>query len=138
MAIGPFTHDEFMEEARKFHGYPAPGIIIAVYMVEMARRALPEGSLFAVISETGQCLPDAVHLLSPCTIGNGWMRILPFGLYAVSLFDKHTGKGVRVHVDTEKLADYPEIRSWFCKESPKKNKTLIVCRKKSVPPAKRF
>ncbi len=120
MAIGPYTHDEFMEEARKFHGYPAPGLIIGGYMVEMAKRALPEGTLFDAISETGQCLPDAVQLLTACTIGNGWMRIYPFGLYAVSLFDKHTGQGVRVHLDVEKLADYPEIRAWFCKEKTKK------------------
>ncbi len=119
MNIGPWTHDEFMEEARKFHGYPAPGLIIGGYMVEMARRALPEGVLFDAISETGQCLPDAVQLLTPCTVGNGWMRIHNFGLYALSLFNKHTGAGVRVHLDVEKLGPYPEIRSWFLKEKPK-------------------
>ncbi len=120
MAIGPYSHDEFMEEARKFHGYPAPGLIIAGYMVEMARAALPEGTLFDVISETGQCLPDAVQMLTPCTIGNGWLRIHPFGLYAASFFDKFNGQGVRVHLDPNKLTDYPEIRSWFFKEKPKK------------------
>ncbi len=119
MNIGPWTHDEFMEQARKFHGYPAPGLIIGGYMVEMARQALPEGILFDVISETGQCLPDAVQLLTPCTVGNGWMRIHNFGLYALSLFDKHTGSGVRVHLDVEKLGPFPEIRSWFLKEKPK-------------------
>ncbi len=119
MHIGSWTHDEFMEEARKFHGYPAPGLIIAGYMVEMARKALPEGILFDAISETGQCLPDAVQLLTPCTIGNGWLRIHNFGLYALSLFDKHTGEGVRVHLDVEKLGPFPEIRSWFLKEKPK-------------------
>ncbi len=119
MTIGPWTHDAFMEQARKFHGYPAPGLIIAGYMVEMARNALPEGILFDAISETGQCLPDAVQLLTPCTVGNGWLRIHNFGLYALSLFDKHSGAGVRVHLDVEKLAPYPEIRAWFLKEKTK-------------------
>ncbi len=119
MSIGSWTHDEFMEQARKFHGYPAPGLIIAGYMVEMARNALPQGILFDAISETGQCLPDAVQLLTPCTVGNGWLRIYNFGLYALSLFDKHTGTGVRVHLDVEKLGPYPEIRSWFLKEKTK-------------------
>lgn len=120
MLIGPYTHDAFMEEARKFHGYPAPGLIIGGYMVEMARRALPEGILFDAISETAQCLPDAVQMLTPCTIGNGWLRIRNFGLYALSLFDKRTGEGVRVHIDSEKLERYPEIKAWFLKLKPKR------------------
>ncbi len=119
MVIGPWTHDEFMEEARKFHNYPAPGLIIGGYMVEMARQALPQGILFDAISETSQCLPDAVQLLTPCTVGNGWLRIYNFGLYALSLFDKHTGEGVRVHLDVEKLTSFPEIRAWFLKEKKK-------------------
>ena len=38
--IGSWTHDEFVEEVRKFHCHVAPGVIIGGYMVEMARRAL--------------------------------------------------------------------------------------------------
>ncbi len=119
MTIGPWTHDQFMEEVRKFHGYPAPGVIIGGYMVETARRALPEGILYDAISETVQCLPDAVQLLTPCTAGNGWLRIRNFGIYALSLFDKHTGEGVRVHLDVNKLGPWPEIRAWFLKEKTK-------------------
>lgn len=119
MNIGKYTHDEFMELARSFHNYPAPGLIIGGYMVEMARKGMPEGVLFDAISESKQCLPDAVQLLTPCTVGNGWLRIYDFGLYAVSLYDKHTGIGVRVHLDVDKMGAYPEIRSWFLKLKPK-------------------
>lgn len=119
MRIGPWTHDEFMEEARKFHGYPAPGLIIGGYMVTMAREALPQGILFDAISETVQCLPDAVQLLTPCTVGNGWLRIVNFGIYAVSLFNKHSGEGFRVRLDVSKLGPWPEIRAWFLKEKTK-------------------
>lgn len=121
MNIGPWTHDEFMEEARKFHGYPAPGLIIGGYMVELAKRHMPEGTLYDAISETAHCLPDAVQLLTPCTYGNGWLRVLPFGLYAVSLYDKHSGEGVRVRIDDAKLDRFGEIRAWFLKERPKAN-----------------
>lgn len=31
-----------------------------------------------------------MQLLTPCTVGNGWLRIMNFGIYAVSLFDKRT------------------------------------------------
>lgn len=108
-----------MEEARKFHGYPAPGLIIGGYMVELARSSLPEGVLFDALSETVQCLPDAVQMLTPCTVGNGWLRIRNFGIFAVTLFDKHGGEGVRVHLDVDKLEPWPEIRAWMLKEKTK-------------------
>ena len=120
MSIGSRTHEEFMEEARAFHGYPAPGLIIGGYMVELAKRHIPEGVLYDAISETAHCLPDAVQMLTPCTVGNGWLRVLPFGIYALTLYDKATGEGVRVELDNDKLEPYDAIRSWFLKERPKK------------------
>ena len=57
MSIGSRTHEEFMEEARAFHGYPAPGLIIGGYMVELAKRHMPEGVLYDAVSETAHCLP---------------------------------------------------------------------------------
>lgn len=120
MRIGPYTHEEFMEEARKFHGYPAPGLIIGGYMVELARSHMPRGVLYDAISETTYCLPDAIQLLTPCTAGNGWLRILNLGLYAMSLYDKREGRGVRVCLDVDKLDAYPAIKAWFLKTTPKK------------------
>ena len=64
--------------------------------------------------------PDAVQLLTLCSTGNNWMKIVNLGRYAVALFDKHTGEGVRVSVDLEKLKDWPQIRGWFMKLVPKK------------------
>ncbi len=52
MTIGPWTHEAFMEQARAFHGYPAPGLIIGGYMVELAKRHMPEGVLYDANSET--------------------------------------------------------------------------------------
>ena len=115
MNIGPFTFEEFKAKAAAFHGYPAPGLLIGGYMVEMARRQLPQGTLFDAVVETAKCLPDAVQILTPCTIGNGWVRILNLGRYAVTLYDKYTGDGVRVWVDTEKLRRWPETSAWFLK-----------------------
>lgn len=120
MTIGTYTHEQFMDKATAFHGYPAPGLIIGGYMVELAKSHLPEGVLYDALSETAHCLPDAVQLLTPCTVGNGWLQVLPFGIYAVTLYDKHTGEGVRVRIDANKLAAYPEIQCWFLKERPKK------------------
>lgn len=124
MNIGSYTFDEFRRLAENFHGYAAPGLLVGGYMVELAKKHIPEGTLFEAVVESGKCLPDAVQLLTLCSIGNGWMKIHNLGRYAVSLFDKHTGEGVRVSLDPEKMAAYPEIKAWFFKEKPKKDQDV--------------
>ncbi len=119
MNIGKYTFEEFKRKAKKFHGYPAPGLLIGGYMVEAAKARLPEGTLFEAMVESGKCLPDAVQLLTLCSTGNNWMKVKPLGRYAVSLYDKFTGQGFRVAVDQHKLQKWPEIRAWFMKEKPK-------------------
>lgn len=118
--IGPYAVDEFIEAATRFHGYAAPGLVLGGFMVQAATTLLPEGILFDAISETPWCLPDAVQMLTPCTVGNGWLRIFNLGLYALALYDKTTGQGVRVAVDANKLQAYPCIREWLLKLKPKK------------------
>ncbi|MDD4731540.1 MAG: formylmethanofuran dehydrogenase subunit E family protein, partial [Desulfovibrio sp.] len=70
MNIGPHTFEEFTQKAKDFHGYPAPGLLIGGYMVEAARRLLPEEILFEAVVETSTCLPDAVQILTPLSTGN--------------------------------------------------------------------
>lgn len=120
MNIGPYTFEEFKNRAAEFHGYPAPGLIFGGYMVAMAQRALPDGTLFEAMVETKKCLPDAVQLLTLCSLGNNWMKVINLGRYAVSLYDKYTGEGFRVHPALDRLAPYPQIRAWLLKTIPKK------------------
>lgn len=120
MDIDRYSFKEFMEMAASFHGYPAPGLLIGGYMVALAKKELPEDTLFEAIVESDKCLPDAVHLLTLCSTGNGWMKRVNLGRYALCLYDKYTGKGVRVFQDPKKLSDWPELRSWFFKLTPKK------------------
>ncbi|MDR2695203.1 MAG: FmdE family protein, partial [Deltaproteobacteria bacterium] len=119
MRIGPYSFEEFKERAAAFHGYPAPGLLLGGYMVAAAQRSLPTGVLYEAIVETTKCLPDAVQLLTPCSTGNNWMKVLKLGRYAVSLFDKHSGEGFRVHLDVQRLRDYPAITGWFLKLTAK-------------------
>ncbi len=119
MNIGQYTFAEYKELATNFHGYPAPGILVGGYMVEAAKELLPEGTLFEAISESAKCLPDAVQLLSLCSIGNNWLKVQNLGKYAVSLYDKFTGAGYRVSINPEKLKAFPEIEAWFMKKKPK-------------------
>jgi formylmethanofuran dehydrogenase subunit E len=116
-----FDHDAFLEEVRRFHGYAAPGVILGGYMVHQARQNLAPGVLYDAVCETAQCLPDAIQLLTPCTVGNGWLRIENFGIFAITLYDKRTGEGFRSHLDVDKLGPFPEIKAWFLKEKAKKD-----------------
>ena len=114
-----YGFNEFLEAVKHFHGYAAPGLVIGGKMIHAALEGIPNGTLFDALCEIGQCLPDAVQLLTPCTIGNGWLKILPFFKYAVTLYDKYTGSGIRVSIDAKKVASWAEINTWFFKLKPK-------------------
>ncbi len=120
MNIGPYSFQEYCDMVQAFHGYPAPGVLIGGYMVAAAQRLLPAGTLYDAVCETRSCLPDAIQLLTLCSVGNGWLRVMHFGRYALSLYDKYTGAGWRIYVDPEKLEAWPEIKTWFFKLKPKK------------------
>ncbi|GAB6036790.1 FmdE family protein [Fundidesulfovibrio butyratiphilus] len=111
---------DFLERITAFHGYAAPGLIVGGFLVDAARRNLPEGMLFEALCETSWCLPDAVQLFTPCTTGNGWMRVKNLGRYALALYDKHTGHGFRASLDPARLEAYVEYRDWFLKRRPKR------------------
>jgi formylmethanofuran dehydrogenase subunit E len=78
------------------------------------------------VCETEVCLPDSVQLLTPCTIGNGWLKVFDFGKFAVALYEKSTGEGARVYLDMKKLEKWPEVNSWFLKLKPKKEQDSTI------------
>src|SRR5512139_1693635 len=96
MSIRSFTFEEYVERVRSFHGFAAPGVVIGGFMVDVAYQHLPDKGLFDTICETAKCLPDAIQLLTQCTVGNGWLRVIDIGRFALSLYDKSGGEGVRV------------------------------------------
>ncbi|MFY9707160.1 MAG: formylmethanofuran dehydrogenase subunit E family protein [Desulfobacterales bacterium] len=116
---GGLRFEAFVEATTRFHGYPAPGVLLGCYMVETAKRHIPEGVLYDAVCETIWCLPDAVQILTPCTVGNGWLRVLNLGIYALSLYDKYTGEGVRVYLDVSKLNQWGGVADWYLKRKPK-------------------
>jgi formylmethanofuran dehydrogenase subunit E len=46
--------------------------------------------------------------------------MINFGRYAISLFDKYKGNGVRVSLDAKKLDDWSDIKTWLFKLKMKK------------------
>jgi len=120
ITICSHTYNEYIETIKAFHGYVAPGLVLGGFMVDLAQRNLPKGEFFDAICETRACLPDAIQLLTPCTVGNGWLRIIDLGRFALSLYEKYTGDGVRVYVNTPKLDSWPKIKTFLFKLTPKK------------------
>jgi formylmethanofuran dehydrogenase subunit E len=108
-----------LEEIERFHGFPAPGVVIGALMVDWAQEVIGPGVEADAIVETLRCLPDAVQLFTPCTLGNGWMRVLDWDRFALTLYDRTTRRGCRVWLDAGKIAAHPAIRDWFLKRVPK-------------------
>ena len=115
-----YSYEEYVKIVKQFHGAEAPGVIIGGFMVDTALRNLPEGILYDAICETRSCLPDAIQLLTPCTIGNGWLKIIHNGRFALTLYNKQNNEGVRVFLDAEKVKAWPEIATWYFKSKPGK------------------
>ncbi len=117
--IGSYSFEKYLKMIEDFHGRVAPGMVAGGFMIDLTRSGLSEGALFDAISETSSCLPDAIQILTPCTIGNGWLRVIETGRFAITLFEKYDGDGVRVCIDIDKLSGWPEVKSWFLKLIPK-------------------
>ncbi len=118
--------DEFLSTIRKFHGFTAPGLVLGGVMVDVALTLLGRNVEADAIVETKHCLPDAVQLFTPCTIGNGWMKILDWDKFAITLYDRHTLKGYRVWLDIEKAKAYPDLYNWYMRLKPKKELPVSV------------
>jgi len=108
----------YIRESVKFHTFPAAGLILGVFMVDMAMEKLdasPEDKLYAV-SETHKCLPDAAQVLIHCTYGNHRLRIINTGRYSVTVnrfAEGNSAPGVRVFVDVDKMKPYPTLYAWY-------------------------
>ena len=137
MQIGNYSYEHFAELTASFHGSAAPGVILGGIMVQEGIKRLPQGILYDAICETRHCLPDAVQLLTPCTTGNGWLKVLDLGRFALSLFDKFNGQGVRVFIDPERVAAWPEVEKWYMKLAPKKDqdKNLLMFQIREAGPS---
>jgi formylmethanofuran dehydrogenase subunit E len=121
--------EDFLIRMEEFHGYRSPGLLLGGLMLDTALDNLGPTPYLNVVTETVVCLPDAVQLLSPCTIGNGFLQIFDWGKFALTGYDRLSLSGVRVWLKTAELKDYPLIRSWFERSkirSPKPSFDLLA------------
>lgn len=129
-SICGLSRDDFLKEIEAFHGFTAPGLVIGGLMVDMAqgliREHMGESIDADAIVESRHCLPDAVQIFTPCTIGNGWLKIVDWGKFALSFYDKNTMHGYRVWFDVSKAALFPNLYNWYMKKVSKKDLPIDV------------
>jgi len=120
------SRQEFLDAIENFHGWKAPGIVLGGFMVDWARELIGPDVEADAIVETTHCLPDAVQLFTPCTFGNGWLKVLDWDKFALSLYDRFSLSGYRVWLDLEKTRAVPDLYDWYMRRKPKKDLPLDV------------
>ena len=113
--------EEFLEVVEKFHSWKAPALLIGGFMVDWAQELIGPGIQADAFVETCHCLPDAIQLLTPCTYGNGWMKVVDWDKFALILYDKKNLTGFRVWLDLEKTLKFPNIYNWYMRRVHKKD-----------------
>ena len=109
---------EYIRRCVSFHGFAPPGLLIGVFMVDLAFEKLganPNEKLYAV-AETPKCAPDAVQVVTSATMGNSRLRIIETGKFSVTLNRGSTEEradGIRVYVDATKIRRYPTLDLWY-------------------------
>jgi formylmethanofuran dehydrogenase subunit E len=82
MKIGKYPLNDCIRLAESFHGNLSPGMLMGGIMVNAAFERIDHEKLHDAICETSSCLPDAIQLLTPCTIGNGRLHIVDLVRFA--------------------------------------------------------
>ena len=118
--------EAFLDEIKSFHGFISPGLVLGGFLVDWAQELVGVEVEADAIVETYRCLPDAVQILTPCSIGNGWLKVLDWDKFALSLYDKRELLGYRVWLDLEKARMFPPIYNWYMRLVPKKDLPLEV------------
>lgn len=128
---------ELIEHFRRcigFHTFAAPGLLIGVFMVDYALELLdpPENEKIYAVCESTKCLPDALQVIAHCTVGNGRLRVLPIGKFAITMnrpAETAQVDGIRVYLDGEKMGQYPTFALWYTKDplfDPRTRGTALI------------
>ena len=116
--------DIFLDDIERFHGFTSPGLVLGGLMVDWAQELIGLNVEADAVVETCHCLPDAVQIFTPCTVGNGWLKVLDWDKFALTLYDKKKLNGYRIWLDLKKTLLFPKIYNWYMRRVPKKNLSL--------------
>ncbi len=113
----------------------APGVPIGVAMLNLAMEKLGKVEKLGAIAEARACLSDAIQALTGCTVGNKLLKIYEeIGRYALTLYDRSSGEGVRVFVDLKRIdaEKTPETYRFFLRHRPREVQTDMKARAASA------
>jgi formylmethanofuran dehydrogenase subunit E len=108
----------YIRRCVSFHGFVPPGLLIGVFMVDLALEKLGgdrDGTLYAV-AETPKCAPDALQVITRATVGNNRLRIIETGKFSITLNRPSldgSADGIRVYIDSTKIRRYPTLNLWY-------------------------
>jgi formylmethanofuran dehydrogenase subunit E len=109
---------QFVDDSVRFHGFPAPSVILGAYMIDLAFEKLGarSGERFFTVTETVKGLPDSIGVLTGCTPGSNKLLLFNTGRLSLAV-GRNDGsdlvKCVRVFVVHEKTAGFPALRAWY-------------------------
>ena len=118
--------EDCLHTIEQFHNWKAPGLVLGLFMVDWALEQIGPDVEADAIVESRHCLPDAVQLFTPCTVGNGWLKVLDWDKFALSLYDRRKLNGCRVWFNLEKARKYPDLFNWYMRLVPKGDLPLEV------------
>jgi len=114
--------DSIYEELIAFHGHSCPGLAMGYRMSNAALNFLSdsrsEDEEIVAIVENNACGVDALQYLSGCTFGKGNLIFKDYGKHVFTLFNRNTGKGVRVvynfqNVPEDIRGDRDKLVTWL-------------------------
>lgn len=138
----PSVFQDYYSRCIPFHTYPAPGMLIAIGMVDYALEligATPGEKVYAV-AETRKCAPDPLQVIAFCTIGNNRLRVVDIGRFAITMNKPSMGdsaEGVRVYIDPKKITQYPILEKWFANSPEFSKRTMTRALLDEIMSAKR-
>lgn len=112
-----------LEESYALHGNKSPGTTIGVIMADYAldlysKHVGGDERIMKAAVETKKCIADSVQTVTGCTAGGG-LTVMDYGKYALTLYNKITGEGVRVFLDPKKIKEYQNLNDWFLRKKSK-------------------
>ncbi len=101
------------EDAVAFHGHSCGGLAMGYKIAELATKLLDltfsHDEDVVCITETDSCTVDAIQVLLGCTAGKGNLFVNKWGKNAFSIYNRTTGKSVRLVAIPDAVPKSPEM-----------------------------
>ncbi len=108
---------EDLRDVVQFHGHLCPGLALGYRVAKAALRELkadrPQDEELVAVVENDSCAADAIQFITGCTFGKGNLIFRDFGKHVYTIFNRRTGRGVRISEDFRGLEGdkrFPELK----------------------------